>query len=310
MSDQPQERHVLVIEDGESPRAISLQAVAYSVGRDPSNAIVIDVETLSRQHAMLLRVPNPGKNSYNYRLVDGNAAGKASTNGVFVNGRRCTTHTLVNGDQVGFGQKVKGRYFKVGDEPNEFSSYLQSIDYQSLKAKQVNPKATMVVDETIPPVIAPAVPTAAPIAESAARDSVATAPATVVTPVTVTIPTPKPIHPLEAFLLDDEELTQIGSMPVDDAESLFPTQTLKPLKVESEITAKVDLMAVESISPMILKETLHDTEAPSPARSKLLPWLAGGVLLLTVVGTGLLLNSVSRSNPGTVPPAQQTRSAS
>ncbi len=144
MNNQQQERHVLIVNDGKGRHAIALEAAAYSVGRDSVNAIVLDFETVSRQHAILLRVPIPGTNSYKYRLVDGNSEGQPSTNGIFVNGQRCTTHELMNGDMIGFGRKVKGSYMAVAMAEGEFLKYLESIEFQSIKSKQADPKATLV----------------------------------------------------------------------------------------------------------------------------------------------------------------------
>ena len=52
-----EEHHVFIVNAGEQ-EAYILEAAAYSVGRDKSNAIVLDFATISRQHARLLRVPN------------------------------------------------------------------------------------------------------------------------------------------------------------------------------------------------------------------------------------------------------------
>jgi pSer/pThr/pTyr-binding forkhead associated (FHA) protein len=144
VNNQQQDRHVLIVNDGKGRHAIALEAAAYSIGRDETNAIVLDFETVSRQHAILLRVPIPGTNSYKYRLVDGNSEGQPSTNGIFVNGQRCTTHELKNGDMLGFGRKIKASYMSVAMADNEFVNYLESIDFQSIKFKQVDPKATLV----------------------------------------------------------------------------------------------------------------------------------------------------------------------
>jgi pSer/pThr/pTyr-binding forkhead associated (FHA) protein len=100
------ERHVLVVNDGKR-RAIALQAAAYSIGRDPSNAIVLDADAISRQHAMLMRLPVPGTGQYRYRLIDGNSQGKPSANGVFVNEKQCRSHDLNPGDLVRFGQTLE-----------------------------------------------------------------------------------------------------------------------------------------------------------------------------------------------------------
>jgi pSer/pThr/pTyr-binding forkhead associated (FHA) protein len=138
-----QERHVLVINDSQR-RAIALEAAAYSLGRDLSNAIVIDVDTISRQHAILLRVPIPGKNQYRYRLIDGNFEGKPSANGVFINDKKSSTRDLDNGDVIRFGQNIEASYLIVSMGEVEFSQYLEGISYQSLKSEMVNPKETLV----------------------------------------------------------------------------------------------------------------------------------------------------------------------
>jgi pSer/pThr/pTyr-binding forkhead associated (FHA) protein len=138
-----QERHVLVINDSQR-RAIALEAAAYSVGRDPSNAIVIDVETISRQHAILLRVPVPGKNEYRYRVIDGNFEGKSSANGVFINNNKSSTRDLANGDVIRFGQTIEASYLVVSMGDVEFGQYLEGISYQSIKSETVNAKETLV----------------------------------------------------------------------------------------------------------------------------------------------------------------------
>jgi pSer/pThr/pTyr-binding forkhead associated (FHA) protein len=137
------ERHVLVVNDGKR-RAIALDAAAYSIGRDPSNAIVLNADTISRQHAMLMRLPVPGTGQYRYRLIDGNSQGKPSANGVFVNGQQCRSHDLNPGDLIRFGQTLEASYLAVSMGEAEFSNYLESIAYQSIKADTVNAKETLV----------------------------------------------------------------------------------------------------------------------------------------------------------------------
>jgi pSer/pThr/pTyr-binding forkhead associated (FHA) protein len=139
------ERHVLVINDSQR-RAVALEAAAYSVGRDPSNAIVIDVETISRQHAILLRVPVPGKNEYRYRVLDGNFEGKSSANGVFINDSKSSNRDLANGDVIRFGQTIEASYLVVSMGDVEFGQYLEGISYQSIKSETVNAKETLVAN--------------------------------------------------------------------------------------------------------------------------------------------------------------------
>lgn len=140
------ERHVLVINDGKR-RAIALDSAAYSIGRDESNAIVLDSPTISRKHAILLRLPTPGKSSYRYRLIDGDSEGNRSANGVFVNDKRCSSQELADGDRLGLGRKIKASYLVVSMGEAEFIRYLESTDFQSLKSDAVNPKATVVASE-------------------------------------------------------------------------------------------------------------------------------------------------------------------
>lgn len=141
-----QQRHVFIINSGEQEAHI-LQSAAYSIGRDKSNAIVIDFPSISRQHALLLRVPNPSNNGYKYRIVDGNAEGKKSVNGIFVNGERVNSHELKNGDYVSFGKNIKAGYLSLSMGEVELMEYLESISYQRLKIRVQDSKATIVGEE-------------------------------------------------------------------------------------------------------------------------------------------------------------------
>lgn len=108
-------QHLLIIEDDQGKRAVNLQADSGSIGRDASNSIVLHSQEVSRQHAILLRVTRPGEADYGFRIIDGNLQGKPSTNGLFINGRRCSSHNLRHGDEVVFGAKVKVRYHTAAE---------------------------------------------------------------------------------------------------------------------------------------------------------------------------------------------------
>lgn len=169
-SDQDcQERHILVIHDGHR-RAVALDAAAYSMGRDLSNAIVVTGEAISRQHAILLRVPHPQTKGYRYRIIDGNSQGKLSANGIYLNGKRCTSGDLSNSDVISFGRKVTAVYMMVSMGEAEFVKYLDSIAYQSIKSDVVNGKETIASIESgmngnaatavlAPPAVRPVIPT-------------------------------------------------------------------------------------------------------------------------------------------------------
>ncbi len=57
-SGSPQLPHVLVLDDTQGRRALILDAATYSLGRDPQNSIPLRSSSISRQHALLLRVPD------------------------------------------------------------------------------------------------------------------------------------------------------------------------------------------------------------------------------------------------------------
>jgi len=88
----------LVMTQGPQPgQTFTLTKDVMSVGRDPSNDIVINHPQVSRQHARLIRQGGV------VVLED-----LGSTNGTFVNGVRLTApHTLTNGDVIGLGEAVR-----------------------------------------------------------------------------------------------------------------------------------------------------------------------------------------------------------
>ncbi|MBW4551466.1 MAG: FHA domain-containing protein [Aphanocapsa sp. GSE-SYN-MK-11-07L] len=144
MTEKICERHVLVVDDENGRRSIALDAATYSLGRDQTNAIMLESKSVSRQHALLLRLPVPETAGYRYRLVDGNSEGRPSVNGVMVNGKRCSSHNLANGDVIVFGRFVKASYMIVSMGQAEFIKYLDMINFQSIKSELTNAKETIV----------------------------------------------------------------------------------------------------------------------------------------------------------------------
>jgi signal transduction histidine kinase/DNA-binding response OmpR family regulator len=106
-------RHLLIINDQTGRKTIPLEEASYSLGRDPRNAIVLQGRTISRQHAMLLRIPGTHPGQFIFRLVDGNLNGQRSTNGISVNGQFYTSLDLQNGDLIDFGDQVTAKYYAV-----------------------------------------------------------------------------------------------------------------------------------------------------------------------------------------------------
>lgn len=100
---------LLVIEDDWGRREIILEQDSYLIGRDPKADICLHSQFVSRQHATLARksLPNGG---FSYRITDGNRNGKASTNGILVNGQKHQSVDLVGEDIIVFGPKVRATF--------------------------------------------------------------------------------------------------------------------------------------------------------------------------------------------------------
>ena len=136
-------RHVLVLDDNAGRRTISLEAATYSLGRDPSCALVLHSNYVSRQHAILLRVPVPGQSTHLYRILDGNSKGELSTNGLIVNGQRKTSHDLVHGDTITFSRDATAIYYTAGNLSDlEFARHAKAPGYRSLKLEVEDPSLT------------------------------------------------------------------------------------------------------------------------------------------------------------------------
>jgi len=102
------EDHVLIVTDGKGHREIRLQEQAYSLGRGQQCNIVLQSQFVSRHHATLIRRETEESNYY--RIVDGDASGKTSVNGLLIDGKKVRFHDLRNGDKVIFGPQVEAVY--------------------------------------------------------------------------------------------------------------------------------------------------------------------------------------------------------
>ncbi|HZY45941.1 MAG TPA: FHA domain-containing protein [Anaerolineae bacterium] len=75
-----------------SPRMIPLKREPLTIGRHPTNTVVIDIATVSAEHAIIENIDGA------YRLTDRN-----SKNGTFVNGQRIGVTMLHDGDIIRIG---------------------------------------------------------------------------------------------------------------------------------------------------------------------------------------------------------------
>jgi diguanylate cyclase (GGDEF)-like protein len=134
-------RHLLLLQDLRGQRTIPLYEATYSLGRDSRNAIVLRSPSVSRQHAILLRVTVPDTDKYGFRIVDGNFKGKRSTNGLFVNGAKCFSHNLQHGDVIAFGNhQVQAKYYAISNlSEKAFSESCQVDNLSDFLLEQANP---------------------------------------------------------------------------------------------------------------------------------------------------------------------------
>ena len=106
-------RHILLIEAREFRRRVSLDAPTYSIGRHPGNSIVIPSQFVSRHHATLVRKKSPEAQNFSFSIIDGNCQGTPSSNGLFVNGKRCSSKAIKHGDVIQFGSGAKAQYLTL-----------------------------------------------------------------------------------------------------------------------------------------------------------------------------------------------------
>jgi pSer/pThr/pTyr-binding forkhead associated (FHA) protein len=109
--------HTLLITDAKGTRKIPLDGLKYTIGRDVHNDIQLYSRFVSRQHAVLLRVPG-AVGRYLYRIVDGDLSGKPSVNGVIINHHMkiASSHDLCNGDVITLAPNVELTYHNSQQE--------------------------------------------------------------------------------------------------------------------------------------------------------------------------------------------------
>ncbi|MFN6460687.1 MAG: EAL domain-containing protein [Nostoc sp. DedVER02] len=144
-------RHLLVIKDLQGRRTVALRETTYSLGRHPANTIILASRSVSMQHAILLRVTVPETDQYGFQIIDGNFKGKGSTNGLFINGYKCFSHNLRNGDTIAFGSnQAQAKYYAISNISEQ--AFSESFDVEDLsgflseQASPANPFQTLAID--------------------------------------------------------------------------------------------------------------------------------------------------------------------
>jgi pSer/pThr/pTyr-binding forkhead associated (FHA) protein len=85
---------LMIRADGET-EVVHVLGRKTTIGRTSDNDLQIETKFISRHHAVILAGPN-------YTIIED----LNSTNGVLVNGRRVTRHTLKDGDAVTVGRSL------------------------------------------------------------------------------------------------------------------------------------------------------------------------------------------------------------
>jgi pSer/pThr/pTyr-binding forkhead associated (FHA) protein len=131
MSIESKLNSILIVEDSQGRREITLESSVYSIGRDPKCDIRLASQFVSRHHATLVQLPKDDA-TYYYRIVDGNLKGKPSANGMLINGRKLQAHDLKNEDEIVFGPQARAIYYQLKRDttstttPDEFDITLIS----------------------------------------------------------------------------------------------------------------------------------------------------------------------------------------
>ena len=112
MAEQKSPTHLLIIEDDKGRKEFALKDSVYFIGKSPDCHLQLLSPFVSRRHATLVRLPRQDGTHY-YRIVDGDAKGKGSSNGLLINGRRMAAHDLENEDEIVFGPQVRAKYYQL-----------------------------------------------------------------------------------------------------------------------------------------------------------------------------------------------------
>lgn len=148
MSEREKIRHLLTIKDERGKKTYRLEAETYSLGRDSCNSIVVNGSSISRQHATILRIPSADSDRFYFRIIDGSFNGKRSTNGIYINGRKCLVGDLKHGDKIHFGDRISAKYYTLSNlSDSEFFQIDSLEDVSCFISKKANSHQTLVAPE-------------------------------------------------------------------------------------------------------------------------------------------------------------------
>jgi len=138
-------RHFLALDNNHTRRVVQLVDAIYSSGRDPGNTILLENESISRHHAILMRVPLSAMD-IRYRIMDGNMTGTPSLNGITVNGVRCGSQDLEDGDEIVFAGVIAARYYRRPLSDQEFRDATELVVRRSIRLDPVDNVSTVLLE--------------------------------------------------------------------------------------------------------------------------------------------------------------------
>jgi diguanylate cyclase (GGDEF)-like protein len=151
----PTTRYILIIEDPQGRRTISLEEMKYSLGRKSDNQIVLYSKHASRYHATLIK-KSIDRQSFSYWILDGDLEGNKSHNGIYINGSKCLIHELKDGDLINFGCDINASFHLILNQektpPNLKTSHGQAkitLTEGEGNSSQNNPhsKSTLILNQ-------------------------------------------------------------------------------------------------------------------------------------------------------------------
>jgi ABC transport system ATP-binding/permease protein len=91
--------HLVIRQPDGVEQTLLLRQAVLTIGRHPTNDVVVSIPTVSAEHALIEEQVIDGRRAY--RVVD-----RGSRNGTFVNGRRVSTYVLHEGDIIRIGDAL------------------------------------------------------------------------------------------------------------------------------------------------------------------------------------------------------------
>jgi diguanylate cyclase (GGDEF)-like protein len=126
-------RYLLIVEDPQGRKTITLEDMKYSLGRKSDNQIVLRSKHASRYHATLIK-KSIDRQNFSYWILDGDLEGNKSHNGIYVNGNKCLVHELKDGDLINFGCDINASFHLIVNQEKR-----EEEPVESLGQFQVNP---------------------------------------------------------------------------------------------------------------------------------------------------------------------------